>query len=75
MDMMQKNLAVEAQTNPRVPPRREMRQEAEEPACVVHFPHLSGNFGCHHPTCHFSGFIGIYDYSNPRSNDFAEHDT
>ncbi len=66
MDIMQKNLPVGAQTNPRVPQRREMSQEAEEPAYGVHVPHLSSSFGCNHPTCHFSGFIGIFDYSNPR---------
>jgi hypothetical protein len=72
MDMMQKNLAVGAQTNPRVPLRREMGREAEEPEYGVHVPHLSSSFGCNHPTCRFGGFIGIYDYSNPRSNDFAD---
>ena len=52
--------------NPRVPLRREMGRGGGR-ACVRRpRPALSSDFGCHHPTCHFSGFIGIYDYSNPR---------
>ena len=73
MDIMQKNIAVGNPRNPRVPARREMGRKAEEPAYVVHVS--SSNFGCHHPTYYFSGFIGIYDYSKPRSNGFAEEDT
>jgi hypothetical protein len=40
--------------------------EVGEPKSIAYFPDLFGNFGCHHPTSHFSGFIGIFDYSNPR---------
>jgi hypothetical protein len=50
--------------NPRVPLRREMSQEEDEPGCVIHFSHLSGNFGCHYPTWNIVGgqWPGLFAY-------------
>ena len=67
MDIMQKNVALGDRASIQEShDGRRKGDEVGEPKSIAYFPDLSGNFGCHHPTCHFSGFIGIYDYSNPR---------
>ena len=69
MDIMQKNVALGDRASNSIQESHDGRRkgdEVAEPKSIAYFPDLSGNLGCHHPTCHFSGFIGIYDYSNPR---------